>query len=994
MDQDKLRLRIRDCGRELFRLIHNDRPPLFSADRWTGKVLDWAMRDEGFKVRLFRFVDVLPSLKSDEALLRHMEEYFGEGDDIPAVLRWGSRGDGLLAGSAARLLAAGLRKNIEAMAGQFIMGGNIREALAAIEDLRRQGFAFCVDILGEAAVSEAEADIYLSRNLELLANLTAAAGSWPALGATALDWGKAPRVNIAVKPTCFYSRIDPMDFDGSVEAVHHRLLPLATAAARQGAFLCIDMEQHRVKDITLAVYRRLKEHPDLRNYPHLGVVLQSYLKESRADLERLLAWARERNTPIAVRLVKGAYWDYETVVAVASGLNSPVFESKAHTDAAFEEMAATILASHEVCHLACASHNIRTIAAVEETALALGVPHHRYEFQMLYGMAEPVRRAVLSKTGRLRLYGPYGALLPGMGYLVRRLLENTSNQSFLRQRFVDGREEETLLADPAATTAQKGEEQGTTAGAVPREGPPPFRNEAAADFTLAAVRDAFPAAIARVRQRAAGHFPLLVGGQAVDTGERLPSSNPAAPAEILGTVALAGPAEIDRAVAAAAAALPGWRSLPETTRAEYLFRTAALLRRDLFELAALEVLEVGKQWHEAHADVAEAIDFCEYYGRELLRLASRGELLLSPPGEENRCRYQGKGIAAVIAPWNFPLAISCGMTAAALVTGNCVLYKPSGLSPLCGARLAAIYREAGLPAGVFNFIPCRGSVAGDHLVSHPNVHLIAFTGSVEVGSRIVRMAAAAAPGQHHLKRVIAEMGGKNAIIVDEDADLDEAVPAVLRSAFGFQGQKCSACSRVIVVEPAWERFVERLTAAARSLPLGPAEEPGHALGPVVSEEARDRILAYLKVAEQEGEILYRSEVPAGGGWYVPLTLVAGISPDHRIAREEIFGPVLALMRAPSFAAALAMANRTSFALTGGVFSRSPANLALAEREFRVGNLYLNRGITGALVGRQPFGGFGMSGIGSKAGGPDYLLQFVDPVTVTENTMRRGFAPEK
>ncbi|MBW2465662.1 MAG: bifunctional proline dehydrogenase/L-glutamate gamma-semialdehyde dehydrogenase, partial [Deltaproteobacteria bacterium] len=770
-----------------------------------------------------------------------------------------------------------------------------------------------------------------------------------------------------------------------------RLLPLAEEAVRIEAFMCIEMEQHRFKDITLAVYRRLKQNGHLKKYPYLGVVLQSYLKESGQDLEDLLAWARTENIPVSVRLVKGAYWEYETVVAAANGWSAPVFMRKAETDANFEAMAATLLANHEMCHLACASHNIRSIAAVQEMAASLKVPEERCEFQMLYGMAGPVRRAVLQSTGRLRLYGPYGPLLPGMGYLVRRLLENTSNQSFLRQRFSEGLETEQLLENPTKADGLTPEEEKPATTPSPAV-LSPFYNEPAADFSRKEVRDAFPKAIATMRQQGSSHYPLLIDNKEMETSDIIQSFNPADPQETVGRVALAGPAEIDQAVAAAARALPKWRATPAEERAACLFRVAELLRKEIYELAALEILEVGKQWHEAHGDLTEAIDFCEYYGREMLRLEAKSSALLSMPGEANRYFYRAKGIGAVIAPWNFPIAISCGMCAATLVTGNCVLYKPSGLSPVCGARLAGIFREAGLPAGVFNFVPCRGGEVGDYLVSHPGIHLIAFTGSVETGERIIRLTSERAAGQHHLKKVIAEMGGKNAIIVDEDADLDEAVPAVLRSAFGFQGQKCSACSRVIIVGSGYDRFVERLTEAARSLSIGPAENPAHVMGPVVDRQARDKILSYVELAREEGEILYQSTVPEDG-WYVPLTLVGNITVQDRIAREEIFGPVLALMQAQTFTEAVAKANATAFGLTGGVFSRSPVNLALAAREFRVGNLYLNRVITGALVGRQPFGGFKMSGIGSKAGGPDYLLQFVDPVTVSENTMRRGFAPE-
>jgi RHH-type proline utilization regulon transcriptional repressor/proline dehydrogenase/delta 1-pyrroline-5-carboxylate dehydrogenase len=361
------------------------------------------------------------------------------------------------------------------------------------------------------------------------------------------------------------------------------------------------------------------------------------------------------------------------------------------------------------------------------------------------------------------------------------------------------------------------------------------------------------------------------------------------------------------------------------------------------------------------------------------------------PGEVNEYFYQPKGVAAVIAPWNFPLAISCGMAAAAIVTGNCVIYKPSNQTPVVGYTLLEILREAGLPPGVFNYTPGSGAVMGDYLIDHPDVALIAFTGSMEVGLRIIERAARTPEGQRSVKKVIAEMGGKNAVIVDDDADLDEAVPHIIDSAFAYQGQKCSACSRVIVLDTVYDRFIERLLAAARSVRIGPAEDPANFMGPVIDESACKSITEYIEIARKEGTLLYSSDVP-DEGYYVPITIVEGITPEHRIAQEEVFGPVLAVMRARDFDQAIEWANSTRFALTGGLFSRSPRHVERCRREFRVGNLYVNRGCTGALVERQPFGGFKMSGIGSKAGGPDYLLQFMDPRTVTENTMRRGFVP--
>ena len=394
--------------------------------------------------------------------------------------------------------------------------------------------------------------------------------------------------------------------------------------------------------------------------------------------------------------------------------------------------------------------------------------------------------------------------------------------------------------------------------------------------------------------------------------------------------------------------------------------------------------------------VAEAIDFCEYYALEAERLGEPRRV--DVPGEENVSGYLPRGVAVVIAPWNFPLAILTGMTSAALVAGNTVVMKPAEQSSLIGFALHEILLAAGVPPGALAFLPGRGEEVGPELVTHPDTALVAFTGSRAVGLAINRQAAeASAAGGRLVKRVIAELGGKNAIVIDDDADLDEAVLAVVQSAFGFQGQKCSACSRVIVLEGAHDVFLHRLVEATRALVVGDPMQPGTDVGPVIDEEAASKVRRYVEIGASEGKLELQLEVPAGlaakvGKPYVGPAIVSGVKPGARVANDEIFGPVLAVIKARDLDEALAIANSTAYKLTGGIFSRKPASLERAKREFRVGNLYVNRGITGALVGRQPFGGFGMSGVGSKAGGRDYLLQFVEPRACCENTMRRGFAP--
>ena len=992
MDSSALDKKIRERGKEFFASISGEAPSIFNKGWWTGKVMDWSMKNENFKVQLFRFVDVLPYLNTSDSLTRHIDEYFaGDDQDVPKVLKWGAgaMGSGLGGKLAAGLMAKTIRSNIEGMAKQFIIGENTADAMKNLKKIRKDGFAFTVDILGEATVSEIESEAYLNEYMELLAALKKEHSSWPALGVGERDWGHAPKVNISVKPTALFSQASPKDFEGSVRGIQDRLATILRKVKEMNGFMRIDMEQYKFKDITLEVYRRLRSSAEFRDYPHLGIVLQAYLKDTDQDLAELLAWARAEKLPISIRLVKGAYWDYETVIAKQNGWDIPVWTVKAESDAAFERQARVILENHDICHFGCASHNIRTIAAVMETAKELNVPEERYEFQVLYGMAEPVRKGLLNVAKRVRLYAPYGDLLPGMAYLVRRLLENTANESFLRQSFAEEAEVDRLLENPVQTAERE------KACRVPKaeteaKGLPRFENEPFADFTKESVRKAFIDAVAQVRSQLGREYPLIIGGKEVRTSDTLPSVNPANPSEVIGTICQASTKEIDLAIEAAKKAAPAWKALSPDERAGFLVKAAEVARKEIFTLSAWQTLEVGKQYDQAQADVAEAIDFLEYYAREMIRLG-KPQRMGRAPGEMSQLIYQPKGIAAVIAPWNFPLAISCGMSAAAIVAGNPVLYKPAGPSSVVGFTLAEIFRKAGLPDGVFNYVPGRGSVMGDYLVEHPDVSLIAFTGSMEVGHRIINKASVVHPGQKQIKKVIAELGGKNAIIIDDDADLDEAIREVLHSAFAFQGQKCSACSRVIVVEPIYAKFIERLVEGARSLAVGPAEDPTYFMGPVVDDKAQANVLKYIEIAKNEGKLLVSSSAPTNG-YYVPLTIVEGITPEHRIAQEEVFGPVLSVMKAKNFDQAIEWANSTRYSLTGAVFSRSPRHLDRARAEFNVGNLYLNRGSTGALVERHPFGGFNMSGIGSKAGGPDYLLQFMDPRVVCENTMRRGFAP--
>lgn len=980
--------------KEFYKSIGDEKPSVFSKGWWTTKIMDWCMTNEEFKVQLFRFVDVLPYLNTTDSLSRHIKEYF-DINSTPPIMRWGAQNSLLANKITGALVGATIRSNLERMAKQFIIGENIKDSLKNIKKIRRNGFALTIDILGEACVSETEADEFLGKYLELLSSLEDSFQMWHPVGGADLDWGYAPRINISVKPSALFSQTNPVDFEGSVAGIEKRMKKILRAVRALGGSLCIDMEHHQFKDITIALYKRLRSSPEFADYPHLALALQSYLKETDQDLEDLLTWARENGLPISLRLVKGAYWDYEIIVAKQNGWEIPVYGKKAESDIAFERHSRLILKNHDICYLACGSHNIRSISTTMETAAELNVPANRFEFQVLYGMAEPVRQGLQHIAKRVRLYAPYGDLLPGMAYLVRRLLENTANESFLRQSFVEGTQFDLLVENPLETLSKIAVKELATASNVtlPATNKPTFfTNEPFSDFSREKVRDSFREALDFVRENLGKSIPLHIGGKDIETDDQLASINPAKPDEVIGYISQAGREHVDLAFTESTMAFTEWSTKSFTERAQFLFKAADIARKKTYILAAWQVLEVGKQWGQAQADVAEAIDFLEYYGREAIKMDTQ-QRQGNCPGEVNLMSYQPKGIAAVIAPWNFPLAISCGMAAAAIVTGNTVIYKPAGPSSVVGHTLLKIFQQAGLPNGVFNYVPGRGSNIGDYLIEHPALSLIAFTGSMEVGHRIINKASQIQKGQTQIKKVIAELGGKNAIIIDDDADLDEAVRQVISSAFAFQGQKCSACSRVIVVDSIYDKFKTRLIEATLSITIGPAENPAFFLGPVVDKKAQENILRHIAVAKEEGTLLLSPDVPYEG-FYVPPTIVEGINPLHRTAQEEIFGPVLALMRVKDINEALDWANDTQFGLTGAIFSRSPEHLELARKKFNVGNLYLNRGSTGALVDRHPFGGFKMSGIGSKAGGPDYLRQFVDPKVVSENTMRRGFAPDE
>jgi RHH-type transcriptional regulator, proline utilization regulon repressor / proline dehydrogenase / delta 1-pyrroline-5-carboxylate dehydrogenase len=983
--------RILEIGKEIFELGNKHQMGLFDKKFWSGKLMEWSMQNRDFKIEMFRFVDVLPALESSEQISEHIKAYFlRSGIEMSGFLKAGMVA-ATTGGITSKIAASTIKKNVTAMAKTFITGENSQASKDTLLGLWNSGIAFTVDILGETVVSEDEALDYQSRYLELIEGLGREVRDWKGQEILEIsDFGHVPRANVSIKLSALYSQLDPLAFRSSVDKLKDRVRPLLRSAMHHGVFINFDIEQYEIRNVIYTVAEELFTEPEFISYPNLGVVVQAYLRDSQQDVTRMINLCKKRKSPITVRLVKGAYWDFEIIQARQKGWAIPVFLNKAQTDANYETCARMLIDAYPHIHTALGSHNVRSLAAALAYAESLGLKKNALEIQMLYGMAEPFKEALKLQGFRLRDYAPVGEMLPGMAYLVRRLLENTSNEGFLRGAFVEGSKVELLLQNPALVQKE------TLSEDLERDTLENFVNEPMLDFSKESNRMLASEALATLEKTLPISVTSIVDGKKVEpksNGDVVETRSPSNLALVVSRASYASLSVVDEAVECAVQGFKSWSKAPIAERAGVLRKAAAIMRRDKFKLASIINLEVSKDFREADADIAEAIDFCEYYAKHAERLAA-GFTTSHLPGEWNRFTYAPKGVALAISPWNFPLAILCGMAVAPLVCGNTVIMKPAEESLAVASELYRILIEAGAPKSSIHLIIGSGETIGAALVSHPKIHLVNFTGSRAVGLSIIEAGARVSPGQRHIKKVVAELGGKNALIIDDDADLDEAVVAAMQSAFKFQGQKCSALSRIIVLEPAYEKFKARLVSALASIKVGPSSDPSSKVSAVINQESQQRLMQVIE--RNRDKIVFQLPVPeemVAQGYFVTPTIFESTDPKSELGQQEFFGPLVTLFKAKTLAEAVDMANDVDYALTGGVISRNPESIAYVKANLEVGNMYINRGITGALVGRQPFGGFKLSGVGAKAGGPDYLLQFVDPKTSTENTMRRGFAPE-
>jgi len=704
MQGEQFDARVREVGREVFALADAARPRVWQKAWWLEQGTQMLDSDEALRTRAFQFVDCLPALKTNADLRRHLAEYLDpKYVNLPTPL-YNLLLPGALQYVREDVLGWATRIGSRMMAGRFITGYDVPSVIRTLRRLWSDNMAFTLDVLGEFTTSHRRADNYARVYHDLMDRLVPLTREWPA--ARLLDAGARgpmPRVNLSIKLTGLDPHFDAIDPARAIEDMGARLRPLLRKARRLGAFLNVDMESFKYRDLTLDAFTHILMEDEFRDWTDVGIVLQAYLIDGERDLDRLLRWRKARGHPFAVRLVKGAYWDAETAAAVRAHKTPPVWTRKWESDACFERMSRTMLEHADVIRPAFASHNVRSLAVAYVTAEALGLTPRHYEMQMLYGMGDPLKQAMVDMGCCVRVYCPYGDLMPGMGYLIRRLLENTSNEGFLKQSFSDHLSHDRLLADPAKTRPPSApvpsrHYQNTD----PEEPMSTFKNASNTNFALAENREKMLGAIEYMRGELARTHPLMIDGRPVTTERMFHTHNPSRPDEVIGQVCGASTTDVDRAVAAARRAFPAWRTTAAAARADLCRKTADRLESRRFELAATMVLEVGKPWREADADVTEAVDHWRYYADQIERIESRPRLR-NIPGEDNMLTYAPKGVCAVISPWAFPLAIFSWMTSAALAAGNTVVAKPARQASVLAAKLIEILQEVGFPNGTVNF---------------------------------------------------------------------------------------------------------------------------------------------------------------------------------------------------------------------------------------------------------------------------------------------------
>jgi len=912
-----LEQRIRDIGEDLLTEARRG-GRLLSSAFWSDKLMNWAMKDPAFKTQLFRFVDVFPTLKTPEVVHEHLVDFFRQpGVRPPAALRLGLKAGSLLKGA----MTGTITRQIRSMAQRFIAGEDLDHALPTLSRLWADDTAFTITLLGEKCLCRKDVHTFQQAYLNLVARLADETATWPHRPRAETDHlGSIPRVNISIKVSSLHPHPDPVDTEGALRGLVETLRPILHEAERRGVQLHLDMEQAKLKDLIFELLRRCVEITDAE----LGVVLQTYLRSAEEDARRLIELTDRAGRQVTVRLVKGAYWDYEVAHAKHRHWPIPVWTRKSDSDACFERVLKLLVeaiprAAHQPgIKLALGSHNARSIAVALALVARNDLPATAVELQMLYGMADQLKAAAARCSLRVREYVPVGKMIPGMAYLVRRLLENTSNESWLRAGFADNASIDQLLASPHAVdqSASPGPPAApagalpTPAPALPRPAPRHrFTGEPPRDFAQRDVRERFADAVAHIH------------GSAPSRAEP-----PTAPGEA-----------IDRT----GAALASWQNTLPPQRGELLLRAAQTMadRRD--ELAALIVSEAGKAWREADIEVCRAIDFCRFFAHMATDVAGDG----SPPDFHPR-----RGAVLICPPWSSPLTGACALASAALVTGHCPILGPPAAAPRCSRTVRDIFRQMGCPADALLLTAADDSAAVE-IATDPRTAVVACAGPSEQISSLIRAASeAASPPQ-----IIVDAHGKGAAIIDASADLDDAVLGVMWSAFAHQGQAPGSCSLALVHEARYSVFIERLSDAAAELRIGDPARPGVTIGPIIDHRAYRLINDSIATMKRQARLVHATPLPERSQLipnrqYVAPHVFADVPVSATLCRRPVFGPVLGVMKVESFPEALRRARETALTAACIVYSRKPSNLGAAREELPGRSVFLNQPITAAVTG--------------------------------------------
>lgn len=974
-------------GQKILEYLRHKPSPFFRESFWHKKILKQILDHHDFKVALFQFIDILPSLTHPDDIHVLFDEYLSDYIS-PLKPDYFRLFDYLRRKTASPLIARVLKRNIYQIATMFIPGESIGTAADRIIPLIQKRFGVTLDLLGEKTLTLQEGHDYLQKYSALAQDFSCLVKTRNISSSLNIEGlGPVPHAHISIKLSSLSPHWNYHDPHHAVATMQALITPLIFYAVQNRIFIHFDMEQFSTLEITLQLLEKLLVTDEFKEYPFFGMVLQSYLVDSSAILQRMRRLSERRDCPFFIRLVKGAYLEYEQIQSELYNRRCPVFLNKSDTDSRFEYLSRTLIDMFPALIPAIASHNLRSILHATTYASLKGLSKETFELQMLYGMNDSCAVYFNQQGYNVRLYTPLGQFLPGMAYFVRRLLENTSNQSFLRMEYMEEEDESVLLQKP--NPASEFISQSLT-----HDDGLPFENAPTLALYNTDISDKLNRTIHEFDYFTKySPFPVVVNGEFFHA-ERYNRHSVLSPDTTLLSFSLASPIHCDQALISCERHAHTWKQSDLSLRVGLCHTLAAQLEHHRMKLIACLVHEIGKSREESDYEVREAIDFCRYYATEAKRLFGKKLLQRFLQGERNDTYYEGKGTCVVISPWNFPLAILCGMSVAALVSGNPVILKPSELSTGIAFYFFDLLRESGFPKEIIHFLPGLGEITGDYLVRHSSSKIIAFTGSKEVSLKILDGSRHHInSSQRHVKQVITEMGGKNAIIVDETADPDEAIPGIIQSAFSFAGQKCSACSRVILTPNVSELFLKRFIQAVSVLKGGSPVEPKTELGPVIDEISAKRLLENIQTFKDSADLIYAGNFIESLPCYIPPHVFLTPQSDHPLMQEELFGPILTFFKAKSLEHAIEVANDTSFGLTAGIYSRKPSHINYFKQKLASGNLYINKPCTGAVVGRQPFGGIKLSGTGLQAGGSEYLLQFVNARTISENTLRHGFSPE-